>query len=224
MKIIHISGALPETLLIRSVEKSGVADTVRAIIADVEARGDEALLEYTRRFDSPAVASLEVSRAEIDAAADRVDREFLRVLEKAAENIRDYHRHEIPEGFRIQRPDGSYLGLKVTPIENVGLCIPGHTAAYPSTVLMTAIPAKLAGCSRLMMVSPPGPDGNQPDAILAAAKIAGVDRVFRLGGAQGVAAWLTARRRCRRQTRSWAPAAPTWRRPSVRSSAGWIST
>ena len=188
MKIYRYGQTPLKDFFIRTVEKSGVADTVRSIIADVEQRGDEALFEYTRRFDGADLRALEVSREEIDAAYERTDPVFLRVLEQAAENIREYHRREMPEGFRIDRPDGSFLGLKVTPIENVGLCIPGHTAAYPSTVLMNAVPAKIAGCSQIVMVSPPGPDGRQPDAILAAARIAGVDRVFRLGGAQGVAA------------------------------------
>lgn len=188
MKIYRYNEVSLDTLLIRSVEKSGVTDAVRDILAEVESRGDEALYEYSRRFDGAELTSLEVSRAEIDAAYARTDSAFLRVLENAAENIREFHMHELSQGFRIDRPDGSYLGVKVTPIENVGLCIPGRTAAYPSTVLMTAIPAKLAGCSQLVMVSPPGPDGTQPDAILAAARIAGVDRIFRLGGAQGVAA------------------------------------
>ena len=188
MKIYRYGQTPLKDFFIRTVEKSGVADTVRSIIADVEQRGDEALFEYTRRFDGADLRALEVSREEIDAAYERTDPEFLRVLEQAAENIREYHLREMPEGFRIDRPDGSFLGLKVTPIENVGLCIPGHTAAYPSTVLMNAVPAKIAGCSQIVMVSPPGPDGRQPDAILAAARIAGVDRVFRLGGAQGVAA------------------------------------
>ena len=188
MKIYRYGQTPLKDFFIRTVEKSGVADTVRSIIADVEQRGDEALFEYTRRFDGADLRALEVSREEIDAAYERTDPEFLRVLEQAAENIREYHLREMPEGFRIDRPDGSFLGLKVTPIENVGLCIPGHTAAYPSTVLMNAVPAKIAGCSQIVMVSPPGPDGKQPDAILAAARIAGVDRVFRLGGAQGVAA------------------------------------
>ena len=188
MKICHYGETPMEELFIRSVERTGVSESVRAIIADVEARGDEALYEYTRRFDGAELSSLEVTRGEIDDAYARTDPEFLRVLEKAAENIREYHRHERAEGFRIDRPDGSYLGLKVTPIENVGLCIPGHTAAYPSTVLLNAIPAKIAGCAQIVMISPPGPDGRQPDAILAAARIAGVDRVFRIGGAHGVAA------------------------------------
>ena len=188
MKIYDYNEVPLSELLIRTVEKSGVTDAVRDILADVEARGDAALYEYSRRFDGAELDSLEVPRAEIDAAYDAMDPAFLAVLEKAAANIRAFHRHEIPEGFRIERPDGTYLGMKVTPIENVGLCVPGRTAAYPSTVLMTAIPAKLAGCRQLVMVSPPGPDGKQPQAILAAAKIAGVDRVFRIGGAQAVGA------------------------------------
>ena len=188
MKIYDYSEVPLSELLIRSVEKSGVTDAVRDILADVEARGDAALYEYSRRFDGAELDSLEVSREEIDAAYGAMDPAFLAVLEKAAANIREFHRHEMPEGFRIDRPDGTYLGMKVTPIENVGLCVPGRTAAYPSTVLMTAIPAKLAGCKQLVMVSPPGPDGKQPQAILAAAKIAGVDRVFRIGGAQAVGA------------------------------------
>lgn len=188
IKIYNYNEVPLSDLFIRTVERSGVSDAVRDIIADVADRGDAALYEYSRRFDGAELASLEVSREEIDKAYDAMDPAFLRVLEEAAENIRAFHRHGIPEGFRIDRPDGTYLGMKVTPIENVGLCIPGRTAAYPSTVLMTAIPAKLAGCSQLVMVSPPGPDGKQPQAILAAAKIAGVDRVFRIGGAQAVAA------------------------------------
>ena len=188
MKIFRYSEVPLSDLLIRSVEKSGVSDAVRAIIDDVEARGDAALYEYTERFDGVRPASLEVSAEEIDAACASMDPEFLRVLEEAAENIRAFHRREMPEGFRIDRPDGSYMGVKITPVEKVGMCVPGRTAAYPSTVLMTAIPAKLAGCRQLVMVSPPGPDGKQPAAILAAAKLAGVDRIFRIGGAQAVAA------------------------------------
>lgn len=188
MKIYSYNEVPLSSLLIRGVEKSGVTDAVRGILADVEARGDAALYEYSQRFDGAALSSLEVPAQEIQDAYDAMDPEFLRVLEEAAENIRAFHRHELRGGFRIERPDGSYLGMKITPIENVGLCIPGRTAAYPSSVLMTAIPAKLAGCRRLVMVSPPGPDGRQPQAILAAAKIAGVDRVFRIGGAQAVAA------------------------------------
>ena len=188
MKLYDYNEVPLSELLIRTVERSGVTEAVRDILADVEVRGDEALFEYSRRFDGAELESLEVPREEIDAAYDALDPAFLAVLEKAAANIREFHSREKREGFRIERPDGTYLGIRVTPIENVGLCVPGRTAAYPSTVLMTAIPAKLAGCRQLVMVSPPGPDGKQPAAILAAAKIAGVDRVFRLGGAQAVGA------------------------------------
>ncbi len=188
MKIYRYEDVSPDTLLIRTMEKSGVQESVAGIIADVAARGDEALFEYARRFDGAELSALEVTPEEIDGAYHAVDPEFRAVLELAAENIRNYHRHEIQEPFQFQKPDGSVLGMKITPIENVGLCIPGRTAAYPSSVLMTAIPAKLAGCRQLVMISPPGPDGKHPDAILAAAKIAGVDRIFRMGGAQGVAA------------------------------------
>ncbi|MBQ3277264.1 MAG: histidinol dehydrogenase [Oscillospiraceae bacterium] len=190
MKIYRYGQVPLSELLIRSVDKSGVTAAVREILEDVERRGDEALWEYTRRFDKAEIDALEVTAGELDAALAGLDGDFRRVLERAADNIRAFHRRELEQlgGFRMELPGGGYLGMKVTPMEKVGLCIPGRTAAYPSTVLMTAIPARLAGCRELVMVSPPGPDGKQPAAILAAARIAGVDRVFRLGGAQGVAA------------------------------------
>jgi histidinol dehydrogenase len=188
MKIYRYEDVPLDQLLIRTVESSGVQDTVRDIIADVAQRGDQALFDYAAKFDHAELESLEVTDQEIQAAYDRMDPEFVRVLEEAAENIRTYHRHQLQQGFRFEGPQGSFMGMKITPIEKVGLCVPGRTAAYPSTVLMTAIPAKLAGCSQLIMVSPPGPEGKQPDAILAAAKIAGVDRIFKMGGAQAVAA------------------------------------
>ncbi|MCD7845335.1 MAG: histidinol dehydrogenase [Oscillospiraceae bacterium] len=175
-------------LLIRTVETSGVSDTVREIIADVARRGDAALYDYARRFDGASLDSLEVPREEIDRAYESTDPAFIQTLETAAAHIRAFHERERERGFQMEGPEGSFMGVKITPIERVGLCVPGRTAAYPSTVLMTAIPAKIVGCRELVMVSPPGPDGRQPEAILAAAKIAGVDRIFRTGGAQGVAA------------------------------------
>ena len=188
MRIYRYEQTNLSDLLIRTIETSGVSGGVRDIIDDVARRGDEALLEYARRFDGAELQSLEVSREEIDRAYANANPDLIAVLERAAENIRAFHKAQVPEGYRLEKPDGSYMGVKVTPIEKVGLCVPGRTAAYPSTVLMTAIPAKIAGCGLLVMISPPGPDGKQPDAILAAAKIAGVDRVFRAGGAHGVAA------------------------------------
>jgi histidinol dehydrogenase len=178
----------PERLLIRTIEKSGVADTVRDIIANVASRGDEALFSYCQTFDGATLTTLQVSDREIQAAYDRTDPELIRVLERAAENIRAFHRPQLPKNYELQRPDGSRLGVVYRSIEKVGICIPGRTAAYPSTVLMTAIPAGIAGCRDITMVSPPHADGTLPDAILAAAKIAGVTRIFKIGGAQAVAA------------------------------------
>lgn len=166
---------------------ANVTDAVSAIIADVRNRKDEALFEYTKRFDGAALDALEVTQAELDAAFEAVEPRFLEILKNAAANIRQFHSHQVRNSFVCER-DGVVLGQKITPIENVGIYVPGGTAAYPSTVLMDSIPAKIAGCSQIVMVSPPGKDGKIPDAILAAAKIAGVDRIFKLGGAQAVAA------------------------------------
>ena len=166
---------------------ANVSDAVSAIIADVRSRKDAALLEYTKRFDGADLESLEVTQEELDAAINAVEPRFLEILKNAAANIRQFHSHQVRNSFICQR-DGVVLGQKITPIENVGIYVPGGTAAYPSTVLMDSIPAKIAGCRQIVMVSPPGKDGKIPAAILAAAKIAGVDRIFKLGGAQAVAA------------------------------------
>ena len=166
---------------------TNVTDAVCAIIADVRSRKDAALFDYTRRFDGADLDALEVTPEELDAAVNAVEPRFLEILQNAAANIRQFHSHQVRNSFVCQR-DGVVLGQKVTPIENVGIYVPGGTAAYPSTVLMDSIPAKIAGCRQIVMVSPPGKDGKIPDAILAAAKIAGVDRIFKLGGAQAVAA------------------------------------
>ena len=166
---------------------ANVTDAVSEIIADVRTRKDAALFEYTKRFDGAVLETLEVTQEELDAAINAVEPRFLKILTNAAANIRQFHSHQVRNSFVCQR-DGIVLGQKVTPIENVGIYVPGGTAAYPSTVLMDSIPAKIAGCSQIVMVSPPGKDGKIPAPILAAAKIAGVDRVFKLGGAQAVAA------------------------------------
>ena len=166
---------------------ANVTDAVSAIIADVRNRKDAALYEYTKRFDGAELDALEVTQKELDAAMAAVEPRFLDILNNAAANIRQFHSHQVRNSFVCQR-SGIVLGQKVTPIENVGIYVPGGTAAYPSTVLMDSIPAKIAGCRQIVMVSPPGRDGNIPAAILAAAKIAGVDRIFKLGGAQAVAA------------------------------------
>ena len=181
-------GQVPEEkIFARVVPEVDVEAVVSQIIGDVRKGKDRAVIEYTRRFDRVDLRSLEVSREEIDRAKEKVSPEFLEILEKAARNIREYHRMQVNTGFRMEK-DGIILGQKVTPIERVGIYVPGGTAAYPSTVLMDTIPAKIAGCRQIVMVTPPGKDGSVNPAILAAADVAGVDRIFKVGGAQAVAA------------------------------------
>ena len=167
---------------------SDVSEAVSAILADVASRGDKALYEYTAKFDKAELSSLEVSEAELEEAFASVEPAFLDILREAAENIRAFHQKQVRNGFMLNRDGGVVVGQKITPIEKVGLYVPGGTAAYPSTVLMDSIPAKIAGCSEIVMVTPPGKDGKVSPVILAAAKIAGVTRIFKLGGAQAVAA------------------------------------
>jgi histidinol dehydrogenase len=166
-----------------------VENAVRGIIADVAARGDAALIELTRKFDRLDLqkAGLRVSAAEIDAAASACDRAALDALTLARDRIEAYHRRQKPEDSRFTDALGVEMGAKWTAIEAVGLYVPGGTAAYPSSVLMNAVPAKVAGCERLVMVVP-SPDGKLAPLVLAAAKLAGVDEVYRIGGAQAVAA------------------------------------
>lgn len=165
-----------------------VAEPVRAIVQDVAQNGDAALRAYEKKFDRADLADLEVSPEEWDAAMDAVEPEFLQILQEAAANIRRYHEKQVRASYVVNEQPGVLLGQRILPIEKVGVYVPGGTAAYPSTVLMDTIPAKLAGCGQIVMVTPPAPDGSIRPAILAAARIAGVDRVFRLGGAQAIAA------------------------------------
>ncbi len=165
-----------------------VADVVSDIIADVVASGDEALFRYTKKFDRADLRDLEVSSEEIEEAVNLVSPSFLEILQEAANNIRVFHEKQVRNSFLLNKEGGVVLGQKVIPIEKVGLYVPGGTAAYPSTVLMDSIPAKIAGCSEIVMVTPPGQDGKINPSILAAAKIAGVTRIFKVGGAQAVAA------------------------------------
>lgn len=165
-----------------------VSEIVSEIIANVIKNGDAALFEYSEKFDKAKLSRLEVSAAEIDEAFALVSDEFLSVLREAAENIRAFHKKQVRESFMTEERDGIILGQKIMPIEKVGLYVPGGTAAYPSTVLMDSVPAKIAGCSEIVMVTPPMKDGKVNPVILAAAKIAGVDRIFKVGGAQAVAA------------------------------------
>ena len=188
MKILNYDEIDKSALFLRRLEDSGVEGIVRGILADVAKNGDRALLAYAKKFDRAELNALEVSPAELDDALRSIPAELLEAMRLAAENIRAFHGMQLREGFRMERPNGVYMGQKITPIEKVGLYIPGGTASYPSTVFMNAIPAKLAGCPLVVMASPPNESGRIPAPILAAAKLAGVDRVFLAGGAQAIAA------------------------------------
>ena len=167
---------------------ANVEGVVSEIIANVIKNGDKALFEYSERFDKASLSSLEVTGEEIDEAIRSVEPEFVEIIKEAAENIREFHKRQVRGSFIINEKDGVVIGQKVMPIEKVGLYVPGGTAAYPSTVLMDSIPAKIAGCREIVMVTPPTKDGKVNPVILSAAKIAGVDRIFKVGGAQAVAA------------------------------------
>lgn len=185
---IYEYGQVPNSeIFARDNIASNVEGAVTEILAQVAARGDEALREYTLRFDKANLTNLEVTEAEIDEAFAAVEPEFVEILRQAAANIRAFHEKQRRNSFVVADQPGVVLGQKIVPIQKVGLYVPGGTAAYPSTVLMDSIPAKIAGCPQLVMVTPPGADGKVNPVILAAAKIAGVDRIFKVGGAQAVA-------------------------------------
>ena len=172
----------------RMADTVDVSDIVTGIIENVKANGDKALFEYCEKFDKAVLTSLEVTEEEIEEAFNTVDPEFLRILRTAEKNIRGFHEKQVRNSFIINEKNGVVTGQKITPIEKVGLYVPGGTAAYPSTVLMDSVPAKIAGCKEISIVTPPSKDGKVNPVILAAAKIAGVDRIFKVGGAQAVAA------------------------------------
>lgn len=182
-------GEVPNSeIFARSVPKTDVAGTVAEIIKNVRENGDKALFEYCEKFDKAQLSSLAVTKEEIDEALSLVEPEFLEILEKAAKNIRKFHSRQVRNSFIINDEDGIVIGQKIIPVDRAGLYVPGGTAAYPSTVLMDAIPAKIAGCREVVMVTPPTKDGKVNPVILAAAHIAGIDRIFKVGGAQAIAA------------------------------------
>lgn len=163
-------------------------DVVAAIIENVRQNGDKALYEYGAKFDKVELTALEVTEEEFAKAEAAVDEEFMSTLKLAAANITHFHKQQRRQNFILNDKEGVLMGQKITPMARVGLYVPGGTATYPSSVLMNAIPAKLAGVEELILVTPPQKDGSIPDVILAAARLAGVDRVFKVGGAQAVAA------------------------------------
>ena len=188
IRILKYNEVSNEEIFSREGAVTDVSGIVSDIIADVRSRGDEALREYTERFDKVRLDYLAVSAGEINEALSLVDPAFLKVLEKAAANIRAFHEKQVRTGFEIKGEDGTVIGQKITPVDKAGLYVPGGTAAYPSTVLMDSIPAKIAGVPEVVMVTPPGRDGKISPAILAAAHVAGIDRIFKVGGSQAIAA------------------------------------
>ena len=186
---IYNYGEVPNSeIFARDNISANVEDIVADIISEVRRNGDEALFAYSRKFDRAELTALEVTKSEIDDAMSAVEPEFISIMKEAADNIRAFHEKQVRSGFIINDKDGIVTGQKIMPIEKVGLYVPGGTAAYPSTVLMDSIPAKIAGCPEIVMVTPPGQDGKVNPVILAAAVIAGVDQIFKIGGAQAVAA------------------------------------
>ena len=189
IRILNAETLAPEAIFSRTIPQRSVSDAVREIIEAVRSEGDAALLRFCREFDGgAALTALEVSPAELDAAAEGCAPELRDALERAAANIRAFHEQQKRGGFVCTETPGAVVGQRVTPIAKVGICVPGGAAPLASTVLMSAIPARIAGCEEIVMVTPAAPDGSISPALLLAAKIAGVDRMFRLGGAQAVAA------------------------------------
>ncbi|HAE60857.1 MAG TPA: histidinol dehydrogenase [Eubacteriaceae bacterium] len=163
-------------------------ETVASILNDVRDNGDSAVLRYTEQFDGVQLKDLKVCASEIQKAYESVDDDFIKTLIEASKNIEDYHKHQISETWIKSFSPGIRLGQLITPIDRVGLYVPGGKAGYPSTVLMDAVPAKVAGVKSIVLITPPGKDGKVNPYILAAAKIAGVDEIYKVGGAQGIAA------------------------------------
>ena len=188
IKILKYGEVAKDDIFARCEDIVNVADTVSAIIENARKRGDAALYEYCERFDRAKLTALEVSEAEIDEAFEAVDEKFIDILRRAAKNIRKFHERQVRTSFIINDEDGIVIGQKVIPVDRAGLYVPGGTAAYPSTVLMDSIPAIIAGVREVVITTPPGPDGKINPVILAAAKIAGVSRIFKVGGAQAIAA------------------------------------
>ena len=188
IQILKYGEVANEDIFARAVPTVNVEDVVSEIIATVRRDGDRALYAYCEKFDGAKLDSLAVTPEEIDEAMALVEPEFIEIIKKAAKNIRAFHEKQVRNSFIINQDNGIVIGQKVIPVDRAGLYVPGGTAAYPSTVLMDSIPAKIAGCREVVMVTPPGKDGKVNPVILAAAKVAGVDRIFKVGGAQAVAA------------------------------------
>lgn len=188
IRILRYGEVQNSEIFARAVPQTDVAAVVSEILAEVRKNGDRALLDYTEKFDRVRLSSLLVPREEIEEAMGIVEPRFLGVLRRAAKNIRAFHEKQVRQSFVMNGENGVVMGQKIVPVDRAGLYVPGGTAAYPSTVLMDAIPAKIAGVGEIVMVTPPGKNGKINPVILAAAQVAGIDRIFKVGGAQAIAA------------------------------------
>ena len=189
IRIYEFDKLSPEEILNRDIQaEEDVSAAVDAVLAEVRTKGDAALFAYTEKFDGVTLTDLQVSEAEIEAAWASLDPDFIKTLEMAAENIRQFHQLQVHQDFKLEKEGGIVMGQRYTPIEKVGICVPCTPVAFPSTVLMNVIPAKIAGVAEVILVTPPAEDGSISAEALAAAKIAGADKIFKVGGAQAVAA------------------------------------
>lgn len=188
IKILKYGQVCADEIFSRVTPEVNVEKIVSDIIADVRKNGDDALYKYCEKFDKAKLSSLLVTKEEIDEALSKVEPEFLEILKKAAANIKKFHEKQVRTSFIINDENGIVTGQKVIPVDRAGLYVPGGTAAYPSTVLMDAIPAKIAGCKEVVITTPPSADGKVNPVILAAASVAGVDKIVKVGGAQAIAA------------------------------------
>ena len=189
IRIVEFDKISPEEILNRDIQaEEDVSAAVDAVLAEVKTKGDAALRAYTEKFDGVSLTNLQVSESEMESAWASLEPNFLQTLEMAAENIRHFHERQVHRDFVLTDKPGIVMGQRYTPIEKVGICVPRSPVAFPSTILMNVIPAKIAGVRDIVLVTPPEPDGTVSPAALAAARIAGVDKIFKVGGAQAVAA------------------------------------
>ena len=187
--ILEFDKLAPEDILNRDIQaEENVSAAVDAVLAEVKANGDAALKAYTKRFDGVELEDLRVTEAELEDAWTSLDAEFIKTLEMAAENIWHFHERQVHKDFVLTDKPGILMGQRYTPIEKVGICVPSAPAAFPSTMLMNVIPAKIAGVREIVVVTPPDKNGKISPEALAAARIAGADKIFKIGGAQAVAA------------------------------------
>ncbi len=188
IKIINANLDKREEIFSVVVQKRDVSSIVTEIIEKVKKEGDKAIIELCEKFDKAKLTALRVTEEEIENAYNSVEKDFIKTLEYASKNIYEFHLKQKREGFELKRENGVIVGQKVIPIERAGIYVPGGTAAYPSTVLMDSIPAIVAGCERVVMVTPPNQNGEINPYILASAKVAGVKEIYKVGGAQAIAA------------------------------------